>query len=257
MKALIDGDLLIYKAAFNAETSVAWDADIFAVQANMSLAKEGFGNAIANIVKHTDAKEVKVAISCPTDLNFRRNVWPAYKEQRNPQGRRSAKPTLYKQMRDHVRVEYDCVEKPNMEADDVLGIMATRGGYGQDRVIASIDKDMYTIPGLHFDWRTPQRGIFAISREEARRAFYMQVLTGDSTDNYPGCPGVGPVNAKRLLQHCDAPDEYWAVVCRVYEKHKLTEDDAIVQARCARILRACDYDFDKKEIRLWTPLRGE
>ena len=42
-----------------------------------------------------------------------------------------------------------------------------------------------------------------------------------------------------------------------FEKKGLTEDDALLQARVARILRASDYDFKKKEPIMWTPVRTE
>lgn len=38
-----------------------------------------------------------------------------------------------------------------------------------------------------------------------------------------------------------------------YEFRCITEEDALVQARCARILHADDWDFEKSEVILWTP----
>ena len=45
----------------------------------------------------------------------------------------------------------------------------------------------------------------------------------------------------------------WAVVLAAYEKAGLTEADALAQARVARILRASDYDFKQKKVKLWNP----
>jgi DNA polymerase-1 len=48
-------------------------------------------------------------------------------------------------------------------------------------------------------------------------------------------------------------DDLWAAVVSHYEAAGLTEEDALVQARVARILHRSDYDMDKKEPILWTP----
>jgi len=45
----------------------------------------------------------------------------------------------------------------------------------------------------------------------------------------------------------------WAGVCRAYGAKGLTETDAVIQARMARVLRAEDWDFQKKAPRLWCP----
>jgi len=79
-------------------------------------------------------------------------------------------------------------------------------------------------------------------------------LTGDATDGYPGCPGVGPKKATAILGSC-APSLacMWAGVRQAYESKGLIEEDAVEQARMARILRAEDWDFQKKAPRLWCP----
>ena len=55
-----------------------------------------------------------------------------------------------------------------------------------------------------------------------------------------------------ILQQA-AEGELWAAVVATYEKAKLSEGDALTQARVARILRASDYDFKRKEPILWQP----
>ena len=126
----------------------------------------------------------------------------------------------------------------------MLGIL-----YEMGDVIASGDKDLLTVPGLHL--RDGQ--IKEVSRIEADRTFYAQVLTGDTADNYPGCPGVGPVGAQQALADCTTELEMWQAVLALYEKKKLTEAHAIQQARCARILRRGEYDMDAKAPVLWSP----
>jgi DNA polymerase-1 len=86
-----------------------------------------------------------------------------------------------------------------------------------------------------------------------------QTLTGDTSDGYPGCPGYGPVSAEKLLDNFTALDggflldEAWKAVVQQYIKKGQTEEDALVQAQLARILRSGDWDAEKKEVKLWTP----
>jgi DNA polymerase-1 len=91
-----------------------------------------------------------------------------------------------------------------------------------------------------------------------------QTLTGDSTDGYPGCPGIGPVKAEKILEGGYVVDDpgavktfnvnlAWGHVVAAYEKAGLSEAVALENARVARICRASDYSIKTKEVRLWTP----
>ena len=85
----------------------------------------------------------------------------------------------------------------------------------------------------------------------ADRYFYSQVLTGDTADNYKGCPKVGPVKAEKILDKAEG--DYWPAVVEAFEKAGLGVDDALVQARCARILRTEDLTPNESEPPLWNP----
>ena len=76
-------------------------------------------------------------------------------------------------------------------------------------------------------------GIIEVTEEDANYNHLLQALTGDAVDGYSGCPGIGIKRASRLL---DA-DASWDSVIAAYDKAGLTEEDALVQARVARILR--------------------
>lgn len=78
-----------------------------------------------------------------------------------------------------------------------------------------------------------------------------QTLCGDSTDGYKGCPSVGAKTAEKIL---DVPTgDMWSEVLATYEKKGLTYEDALIQARIARILRGDEYNLDTGEMNLWTP----
>lgn len=79
------------------------------------------------------------------------------------------------------------------EADDVIGQLGTQGA-----LMASIDKDLLMVPGSHYNWVKDQS--VTVETHEACRTQILQLLTGDSTDNIPGIPGVGPVKAAKLYE---------------------------------------------------------
>jgi DNA polymerase-1 len=151
----------------------------------------------------------------------------------------------------------DVFQRPSLEGDDVLGILATHPALVKgDRIVVSIDKDMNTIPGLHLnyghargseDW---EQHIRVVTEEMADRYHLYQTLTGDSTDGYPGCPGIGPVKAERIL----AESPTWSAVVKAYKDAGLGQAVALQNARVARICRHTDYDFKKKEVVLWHPV---
>jgi DNA polymerase-1 len=88
-----------------------------------------------------------------------------------------------------------------------------------------------------------------IAENEANYAHMMQTLCGDSTDGYSGCPGVGPKKAEAIL----ANGHTWDLVLDAFRKAGLSEDEALVQARVARILRHHEFDQRTSEVKLWTP----
>ncbi len=101
--------------------------------------------------------------------------------------------------------QYPCVCSPaHLETDDLLVIMgeeAHRNGYTP--VYASPDKDLRQVAGLHLDFRLLGsdnfKGLESVSETEARWNMWMQVLTGDQTDNVAGVPGIGTVKATAIL----------------------------------------------------------
>ena len=150
---------------------------------------------------------------------------------------------------------YKIYEKPQLEADDVIGIIATSDKIIKgDKVVWSLDKDFKTIPcKFHRAKPNGKDESINVSKEEADWWFMYQTLIGDKVDGYDGCKGVGDKTAKKLLGEIGEKslEEMWEIVKTTYEKAGFTEEDALLNARMARILRAEDYDFKKKEAILW------
>ena len=236
MPVLIDADILAFQVASAAEEPTQFDDDTWVLWADGKKACREIDSAIEAIQHMTGQGE---AILCLTGKNnFRYSVSDTYKSNRS--GKR--RPMILAYLRQYMLDKYDAQQWDGLEGDDIIGILAT-GEYADDHVIYSADTDLKTIPGTHWDDGLETE----ITPEAAREFFYVQVLAGDATDGYKGCPGIGPIKAKRML---DA-DPSWSTVVAAYEKAGLTELDAIVQARQAYILHSTHYVNGKPV--LWTP----
>lgn len=264
---LIDADPLVISCGIVNEFEQEWDDDVWTLSCNVRQVKADVMDAAERIKKDLKADEMILFIS--QGRTFRHDLSPAYKagRGRKPVGTNEVKRWLVEEMGAKL--------KPGIEADDALGIMATHPTLIKgEKIVASVDKDLKTIPGKLY-----RDGVVTdITPEDAEKFFLMQTLMGDPTDGYPGCPGVGPVRAELALSELLAVEPYehtfksgprkgtsetryrdipardrWHVVTSHFEAAGLTEDDALLQARLARILHYTDYDFKKKEPILWTP----
>lgn len=249
--ALIDADTLIYEASLGAERPINWGGDLWTLHASMDEARFTFDKLVDDIKEATGADRLILALSDSDSAGrWRNKVMPTYKMQR----KKVRRPVVYVPLREYCHSHYETFERPGLEGDDVLGILMThpmivRGA----KVCVSIDKDLKTIPGEHYNYGRKES--FSVSDEEADYAHLMQTLTGDTTDGYPGCPGIGKVTAAKLLDQPGLQDSWgrWMVIVAAYKKAGLSEDVALMNARVARICRHTDYNFESKEVILWNP----
>ena len=239
--ALIDADVLAYQAAAAGEKPINWGDGLWTLHSYEDEVLATFESKLAQILSNVKAKDYILAFTAPD--NFRYSVLPSYKGNRTDK----RKPLLLAWVKEAAMAAHPSYLKPTLEGDDCLGILATCGRY-KNPVICSIDKDMKTIPGTYYDFGTDITHV--ISEAEADWWHMYQTLVGDATDGYKGCPGVGDVGARKVLA---LEGDMWANVVAAYEKAKLNEEVAIQQARVARICRATDFDFNKKEVILWSP----
>ena len=256
--ALIDADILAYQAAAVSEKATDWGDGLWTLHAFEEEAALAFETSLNRVLEKVEATNFLLAFS--DSQNWRKDVLPTYKGNRAE----TRKPMLLKWVRQYAH-KYGCITIPTLEGDDVLGIWATTKSKldpVREFIICTTDKDLKTIPGKHYNFGRDE--FFEISEHEADKWHMMQTLTGDTTDGYTGCPGVGPVGAAKILQK--ALDEgtpwanskqlkeiYWKHVVAAYDKAGFGEEEALAQARVARILRAEDYDTIQKKVILWTP----
>lgn len=125
--------------------------------------------------RHGDVK-FEVYLSVPSNELWRKELNPEYKD--NRKGAR--KPHHLDACKEYLMKKWKGIREPLHEADDLLALRAEQLG-DEPWVICSIDKDLMQIPGDHFDW-TNDRYV-TVSKAEALRCLWYQVLIGDSTDN--------------------------------------------------------------------------
>lgn len=242
---LIDGDEYLFRACIANELDIRWDEYNHVLQANEEACWSDFSGAIDKLAQKFGTQDIKLCFSGTYDTpNFRLAIDPSYKASRQEK----RKPLCYAALRQEADDTYSTQAFPGLEADDVMGILATKPG--ANCIIVSQDKDMKTIPAKI--WTGDK--LLTVTEDEADYHHLFQTLTGDAVDGFKGCPGMGPVGAQKLLGEAMATEDgMWPYVVKAFEKKQLTEEDALRNARLARILRWDDWNKQKKEPILWTP----
>ena len=261
MIALIDADILCYIASIVSESEVVWDeGDDPHHIVNGVAAEQVIRDAIKQWTKAAKCKRHVIVLSDRTHKHatFRYGVHPFYKGQRA-----GDKPQLHDDMVELLKENYTTISYPGLEGDDVMGLLAT-GEDGGKYVVVSIDKDMMTVPCRQFN-PDVDKAVRKVSQHAADYNWMLQTLIGDTVDNYKGAWGIGEKTAKPVLAPGSSLGEWWGIVLRQFAtqfddprwgKKFICEnayDEALMNARCARILRHGDYNFRTNQVRLWTP----
>lgn len=198
MKALIDGDILVYRIAFAANE----ESDKIAIARMSSFVEElvlphditGYDGYLTGKGNYRN----EIAVTVPYKGNRKDFV----------------KPVHYDILREYLQSAWGFVMVDGQEADDALGIQAYTMD-DDDYIIYTIDKDLDMIKGWHYNFVKKER--YFIKEEDTLRIFYKQVLTGDRTDNIVGLKGIGPVKAERILKECVTEKEMYQAVLKAYD----------------------------------------
>ena len=241
--ALIDADIVAFQAAARHET---W-TDFGRTVGELSEAQADVDDMIDKLVAMTGSTKSILALTCK-EKNFRKDILPTYKS--NRAGTVDRRPVMLQAMKDYMVLNYHTDVRLGLEGDDVLGILQ---GNHIDTIIISEDKDMRTVAGALYAPNRPEVGEIEVTKLQADAFLCYQTIVGDSTDGYKGAIGVGPKSlyAQEVLV-ADA-EELWDIVLEAYGSIGETETEALVQARCARILTADHYNERTGEVILWTP----
>ena len=238
MSLLIDADYIVYKCCAACETEIDYGDDVIVVTSKFSEALAAVERDLYNIANDLGHFDDSILFFSDSN-NFRKSLAPDYKGHRNRK-----KPCGYKRVIKALQETFPVVIIPTLEADDALGIYATRE---QGHIICSPDKDMRQIPGELYNLSD---GVEVITKEDGDRWHLIQTMAGDQTDGYGGIPTIGIKRADAILTDKGAT---WQTVLETFLEKGLTEEDALKNARLAKILQVEDYDFTNQEPRLWSP----
>ena len=242
MSLLIDADYPAYKTCVYCEDETDFGDDVIVVTSRFSEVLDKFQKEINSIVECLGGMDdVILFFSSPT--NFRKKIYPDYKGHRNRK-----KPCGYKRLLNWCGDNYTTIMVDDLEADDALGVFATDPIEAEaGHILCSPDKDMRQIPGQLFDLTNP---VTEITKEEGDRWHLIQTMSGDQTDGYAGVPGIG---IKRAVALFEKKGWTWGTVVETFEEEGLTGDDALLNARLAKILQYENFDRDANAPILWTP----
>lgn len=186
---IIDADSIIYLVGYDLSSMLLEPLGILKLD-----------EFIQDILVSTGSKEYLGYIAGKCGKNFRYDVATTkeYKGNRSKEKEEWYEfwdPILKKRMEEHWGFEPVC----NMEADDACAVAANelRGKYNKI-TIASPDKDLFQIPDTWF-YDYNKRTTVYCDKEVAMQKLCAQLITGDSSDNIPGCPGAGPSKAAEFL----------------------------------------------------------
>ena len=170
----------------------------------------GFVNTLEEILTKENPEYIGVAFD-PHGPTFRHETFAEYKAQREetPEGIRFAVPIIKDVLKAY---RIPVLEVPGFEADDVIGTLAKQSESidGIDTYMMTPDKDYGQLVAEHVRMYKPRHdggfdilGVKEVTEKygisDVRQVIDLLGLMGDSSDNYPGCPGVGEKTAVKLI----------------------------------------------------------
>lgn len=257
MKVLIDGDIIVYSCGFSAEKPIwrvmvhgeekpratfrykkeldEWVAAVGLSEDEYKAVKDkevgpvahALGNAkqlINRILLRTGADEHQIYLTGKG--NYREEIATIlpYKGNRD----NAHKPHHYDSLIRYLTENWGAITVEGIEADDAMSteqynslVRDELENFCEPKTcIATIDKDLDMVYGMHFNWNKDV--LYFVDEETAITWFYVQLITGDTTDNIQGVSGAGKKKAYNVLKDCETEEGmYWATLdlyCGTYDK---------------------------------------
>ena len=251
--AVIDGNSLMHRA-FHAVPPT-----MNAPDGRPTNAIFGFLNMFLKMIDAFDPDGVVVAFD-KGKPRVRMEMLPQYKAQRPPMD-----PDLHAQFpmikELLVALNVPILQSEGWEGDDILGTMARLGEEaGCDMLLVTGDRDMYQLVTEHVNVVSTRKGLsdVAIMTPESVDDLYHGItpalvpdfygLKGDTSDNIPGVPGIGPKKASALIAQYGSLDEVIAhadeVKGKMGENLRAHIDDALLSRKVATIRTDAPVELD-------------
>jgi DNA polymerase I len=239
---LIDGSGYIFRA-YHALPPLTRPSDGLPVGA-----VSGFCNMLWKFMEDMKGAEAPTHLAVifdATEVTFRNELYPQYKAHRPP-----APEDLVPQfplIRDAVRAfNVPCIEMAGFEADDLIATYARQAmGSGANVKIVSSDKDLMQlivdgVIELYDPMKQKPLGPEAVLEKfgvTPDKVIDVQALIGDSVDNVPGAPGIGPKTAAELIGMFGSLDAILERAAEIKQpKRRAAIEDNAAQIRLSRLL---------------------
>lgn len=223
----------------------------------------GFVNTLNEIL--TKEQPTHIGVAFDHGKTFRDEAFPAYKAQREetPEDIRASVPvikTIIEAM--HIPV----LQVDGFEADDVIGTLATKAGAaGIKTYMLTPDKDYGQLVsdnvfifrprhGGGYETMGPNEVCAKYELDSPTQVIDLLALMGDSADNFPGCPGVGPKTASKLIGEFGSIDNMLASTAKIKGKLREKVESAVDDIRMSKFLATIrtdvpiDLDLDALKI---------
>jgi 5'-3' exonuclease len=197
---LVDASVYIFRAWFSMPD------DFVNAAGQPTNAVYGFSGFLCSLLEQTSAEHVAVAFDESLTTSYRNEIYPEYKANRDPA------PEELKRQFGWARAVAEamglrCYADGRYEADDLIGTLAEYWrARGHPICVVTSDKDLAQVIGDADHWWDFSRNQKLNARQltekfgvEPRQMADFLALTGDSVDNIPGVPGIGPKSAAALL----------------------------------------------------------
>ncbi|MFE9918855.1 DNA polymerase I [Micromonospora sp. NPDC005553] len=252
---LVDGHSMAYRAFF------ALPVENFSTTTGQPTnAVYGFTSMLINVLRDEQPTHIVVAFDVSRH-SFRTDKYAEYK------AGRSETPTDFKGQVSLVKevlaaLQIPVVEKEGFEADDVIATLACQArDQGMSVLISSGDRDAFQLVDDQITVLYPRKGVSDLARMDpaAIEAKYgvtpqqyrdLAALVGETSDNLPGIPGVGPKTAAKWITTYGGVE---GVIARADEIKGKAGDS--LRERLADVIR--NYEINRLVSDLELPLRPE
>ncbi|MBN1986693.1 MAG: DNA polymerase I, partial [Prolixibacteraceae bacterium] len=223
----------------------------------------GFTNTLIQLLEAENPSYIGVVfdVSAPT---FRHKMFPEYKANREemPEDLRKSIPYI----RNIIEAfNIPIIEKEGFEADDVIGTLARKAEKeGFTTYMMTPDKDYAQLVSDHVLMFKPAKsgGVAEVwGKKEVNENFGIENpeqvidilgLMGDSADNIPGCPGIGPKTAEKLISEFGSIDGIYRNIDQLKGKQKENlvnyEEQVRLSRKLAVIIQDVPIDFEKEKL---------
>ena len=211
----------------------------------------GFVNTLNEIL--TKEHPTHIGVAFDHGKTFRDEAFPAYKAQREetPEDIRASVPVI----KDIITaMNIPVLQADGFEADDVIGTLATKAGAaGIETYMLTPDKDYGQLVrdnvfifrprhGGGYETMGPKEVNEKYGLSSPEQVIDLLALMGDSADNFPGCPGVGPKTAAKLIGEFGSIEAMLANSSKIKGKLREKVEGAVEDIRMSKFLATIRTD---------------